>query len=108
LTKFPDFTDAFLPIHQFWSETIDYFEFQRCGGFISHVNRMLGSEVNKAQGLLVSTSGSEQSLSLMSSAVPKRTGKFDKENKVTQFYCYQFFCVVNIVLMTRNYLYLWG
>ena len=75
-SRFVKSSDAFLPIHQFWSETIDYFEFQRCGGLISHVNRMLGSEVNTAQGLLVSTSGSEQSLSLMSSAVPKRTDDY--------------------------------
>ncbi|VDH90316.1 Kip1 ubiquitination-promoting complex protein 1 [Mytilus galloprovincialis] len=56
--RFVTSSDAYIPIHQFWSETIDYFEFQRCGGLISHVNRMLGSEVNKAQGL--SAAGSEQ------------------------------------------------
>ncbi|CAC5401069.1 KPC1 [Mytilus coruscus] len=72
--RFVKTSDAYIPIHQFWSETIDYFEFQRCGGLISHVNRMLGSEVNKAQGL--SAAGSEQKLSLMSSAVSKRSDDY--------------------------------
>ncbi|XP_063432612.1 E3 ubiquitin-protein ligase RNF123-like isoform X2 [Mytilus trossulus] len=72
--RFVTSSDAYIPIHQFWSETIDYFEFQRCGGLISHVNRMLGSEVNKAQGL--SAAGSEQTLSLMSSVVSKRSDDY--------------------------------
>lgn len=50
---------------------IDYFEFQRCGGLISHVNRMLGSEVNKAQGL--DSAGQRSSSTLLSSAADKPT-----------------------------------
>lgn len=75
-TRFVKSSDAFIPIHQFWSETIDYFEFQRCGGLISHVNRMLGSEVNKAQGLSVNNGGSEQSLKLLSTAPAKRSDEY--------------------------------
>lgn len=43
--------DAFVPIHMFWSDSRDASEYQRCGGLMSHLNRTLGLEVNRAQGL---------------------------------------------------------
>ncbi|KAJ8302173.1 hypothetical protein KUTeg_021160 [Tegillarca granosa] len=57
ISRFVLSQDAFMPIHEFWAETRDYFEFQRCGGLLSHINRMLGGEVNKAQGLTVKQDG---------------------------------------------------
>ncbi|KAK7493950.1 hypothetical protein BaRGS_00014832, partial [Batillaria attramentaria] len=49
--------DAFLPIHMFWSDSRDASEYQRCGGLMSHLNRTLGSEVNRAQGLELKDDG---------------------------------------------------
>ncbi|KAK3585943.1 hypothetical protein CHS0354_038485 [Potamilus streckersoni] len=49
--RFVNSSEAFMPIQEFWSDTRDYFEFQRCGGSLSHLNKMLGAEVNKAQGI---------------------------------------------------------
>ncbi|XP_025107715.1 E3 ubiquitin-protein ligase RNF123-like isoform X1 [Pomacea canaliculata] len=49
--------DAFVPIHMFWSDNRDAGEFQRCGGLMSHLNRTLGTEVNRAQGFEVRDDG---------------------------------------------------
>lgn len=43
-------SEAFMPIQELWKDSRDYFDLQRCGGSMSHLNRMLGQEVNKAQG----------------------------------------------------------
>ncbi|XP_050413378.2 E3 ubiquitin-protein ligase RNF123 [Patella vulgata] len=51
--------DAFMPVQEFWSDSRDYFDFQRCGGLMSHLNRTLGGEVNKAQGLVVYDDGKD-------------------------------------------------
>ncbi|KAK3102538.1 hypothetical protein FSP39_012050 [Pinctada imbricata] len=51
-------SEAYLPIHEFWSDTYDSMDLQRCGGLVSHLNRMLGSEVNKAQGFQLTKEGS--------------------------------------------------
>ncbi|XP_064604806.1 LOW QUALITY PROTEIN: E3 ubiquitin-protein ligase RNF123-like [Liolophura sinensis] len=49
--------DAFLPMQYFFQDSIDYFDFQRCGGLMSHLNKTLGSKVNLSQGLTVLDSG---------------------------------------------------
>ncbi|KAL5013113.1 hypothetical protein ScPMuIL_007383 [Solemya velum] len=56
--RFVKCSEAFMPIQEFWSDSRDYFDYQRCGGLMSHLNRTFGSEVNKAQGLRVSDDGS--------------------------------------------------
>ncbi|XP_041349539.1 E3 ubiquitin-protein ligase RNF123-like [Gigantopelta aegis] len=56
-TRFVKSTDAFLPMQQFWTDSREYFDFQRCGGLMSHLNRTLGAEVNKAQGISLSDDG---------------------------------------------------
>ncbi|KAL8611256.1 hypothetical protein ACOMHN_013687 [Nucella lapillus] len=48
---------AFVPIQIFWSDSREASEFQRCGGLMSHLNRTLGTEVNKAQGLELKDDG---------------------------------------------------
>ncbi|GFO15439.1 E3 ubiquitin-protein ligase rnf123, partial [Plakobranchus ocellatus] len=50
-------SEAFMPIQCFWSETRDYFELLRCGGLMSHLNRRLGAELNKVQGIEVQEDG---------------------------------------------------
>lgn len=49
--------EAFVPIHLFWSDSRALIDFQRCGGLLSHLNRTLGTEVNKAQDLEVRDDG---------------------------------------------------
>ncbi|XP_021342759.1 E3 ubiquitin-protein ligase RNF123-like isoform X1 [Mizuhopecten yessoensis] len=63
--------EAYVPIHEFWSETRNYMDFQRCGGLVSHLNRILGDSVNKAQGLSVQADGKVVS-------VDKKEGKATK------------------------------
>ena len=36
------FVDAFIPIHEFWVDSRELSELQRCGGLVSHLNRVLG------------------------------------------------------------------
>ena len=31
-----------MPIQEFWADSREYFEFQRCGGSMTHLNRILG------------------------------------------------------------------
>lgn len=50
-------SEAFMPIQEFWADSREYFEFQRCGGSMTHLNRILGAEVNKAQGIKVLKDG---------------------------------------------------
>ncbi|XP_059139447.1 E3 ubiquitin-protein ligase RNF123-like [Physella acuta] len=50
-------SEAFMPIQCFWNDTRDYYELQRCGGLMSHLNRQLGTEVNRAQGIEVQEDG---------------------------------------------------
>ncbi|XP_035827720.1 E3 ubiquitin-protein ligase RNF123 [Aplysia californica] len=56
-TNFLPSSEAFTPIQCFWSDSRDYFEFLRCGGLMSHLNRQLGGEVNRAQGIEVQEDG---------------------------------------------------
>ncbi|XP_078339872.1 E3 ubiquitin-protein ligase RNF123-like isoform X1 [Crassostrea virginica] len=49
--------DAFIPIHEFWVDSRELSELQRCGGLVSHLNRVLGGEVNKCQGLQIDKEG---------------------------------------------------
>ncbi|ESO88781.1 hypothetical protein LOTGIDRAFT_234381 [Lottia gigantea] len=57
--RFVHSKDAFMPVQEFWSDSREYFDFQRCGGLMSHLNRILGGEVNKAQGLVVYDDGKD-------------------------------------------------
>ncbi|KAH9496305.1 hypothetical protein Btru_010563 [Bulinus truncatus] len=50
-------TEAFMPIQCFWNDSRDYYELQRCGGLMSHLNRQLGTDVNRAQGIEVQEDG---------------------------------------------------
>lgn len=50
-------TEAFMPIQCFWNDARDYYELQRCGGLMSHLNRQLGAEVNRAQGIEIQEDG---------------------------------------------------
>ncbi|GFR90670.1 E3 ubiquitin-protein ligase RNF123-like [Elysia marginata] len=50
-------TEAFMPIQCFWNESRDYFELLRCGGLMSHLNRQLSTELNRAQGIEVQEDG---------------------------------------------------
>lgn len=34
--------DAFIPIHEFWVDSRELSEVQRCGGLVSHLNKVLG------------------------------------------------------------------
>ncbi|XP_052781635.1 E3 ubiquitin-protein ligase RNF123-like [Mya arenaria] len=54
--------DAFMPIQEFWSDSREYWDLQRCGGSMGHLNRILGAEVNKAQGLELSDDGQVKEL----------------------------------------------
>ncbi|XP_053378439.1 E3 ubiquitin-protein ligase RNF123-like [Mercenaria mercenaria] len=60
--------EAYMPIQEFWSDSRDSFDLQRCGGSMSHLNRMLGFEVNKAQGLQLSQDGEVRTLDKSKSA----------------------------------------
>ncbi|KAL4226862.1 hypothetical protein ACF0H5_014841 [Mactra antiquata] len=64
-------SDAYMPIQEFWLDTRDYFDLQRCGGSMGHLNRILGSEVNKAQGLELSEGGQIKSVSTPETEYPK-------------------------------------
>ncbi|XP_046554728.1 E3 ubiquitin-protein ligase RNF123-like isoform X1 [Haliotis rubra] len=55
--RFVHSSGAFVPVQEFWVDTREYYDFQRCGGLMSHLNRTLGAEVNKAQGISVSDDG---------------------------------------------------
>ena len=37
-----------MPIQEFWADSREYFEFQRCGGSMTHLNRILGGEYSNA------------------------------------------------------------
>ena len=37
-----------MPIQEFWADSREYFEFQRCGGSMTHLNRILGGELLSA------------------------------------------------------------
>ncbi|XP_061187656.1 E3 ubiquitin-protein ligase RNF123-like isoform X3 [Saccostrea echinata] len=49
--------DAFMPVHEFWLDSRELSDLQRCGGLVSHLNRVLGGEVNKCQGLQIDKDG---------------------------------------------------
>ncbi|XP_060567835.1 E3 ubiquitin-protein ligase RNF123-like [Ruditapes philippinarum] len=61
-------SEAFMPIQEFWSDSRDSYDVQRCGGSMSHLNRMLGFEVNKAQGLQLCQDGEVKPLEKSKSA----------------------------------------
>lgn len=56
-SRFVSSQDAFIPIHEFWVDSRELSEVQRCGGLVSHLNKVLGGEVNKCQGLQIDKDG---------------------------------------------------
>ncbi|KAK3743920.1 hypothetical protein RRG08_054806 [Elysia crispata] len=71
-------TEAFMPIQCFWNESRDYFELLRCGGLMSHLNRQLGSELNRAQGIEVQEDGKVVKKPVKDSASSKTEDDFPK------------------------------
>ncbi|XP_055999540.1 E3 ubiquitin-protein ligase RNF123-like isoform X2 [Ostrea edulis] len=56
-SRFVTSQESFMPIHEFWMDSRELIDFQRCGGLVSHLNRVLGGEVNKCQGLQIDKDG---------------------------------------------------
>ncbi|KAI8771579.1 G-protein coupled receptor 126 [Biomphalaria glabrata] len=69
-------TEAFMPIQCFWNDSRDYYELQRCGGLMSHLNRQLGTEVNRAQGIELQEDG--RVVKKLTKEVVKQTEEYPK------------------------------